>query len=140
MRFKSPGDEPIQVSLTSGHTAIIGTEFDELPAIFHRQAIALGAVPEGAEIHEQDETGGFDRKQVIADAMRSMLDGNKAGDFTPDGKPDSGRLSAVVGFAVPRDERDAIWTKIADELLKDKPPATAPAVAAQQPKATSKKP
>ena len=38
MKFRSPSDEPVYVSLTNGHSAVIGTEFRELPDILHRKA------------------------------------------------------------------------------------------------------
>jgi len=153
MRFKSPTENPIFVALTSGHTAQIGPEYGDLPEIFHREAIANGAVPEPAPGQAKIEADKppFDRKVAIAEAMNAMLDGSMDGDFTADGKPDLGRLSARVGFTVSRDERDAIWINL---IGTNKPPAppmqaepkapVAPATPAPPappaPRAASKKP
>jgi hypothetical protein len=48
MKFKAPGDMPIQIGLTTGHTAVVSnTEFTELDRRFHREAIARGCMPQG---------------------------------------------------------------------------------------------
>lgn len=112
MRFKAPGDEPIHIALTSGHTAIVGVEYTELPAIFHREAIAAGCLPFGVEAPAPEVAApAFDRKQVIINAINDMLDGASEGDFTGDGKPDVRKLSARVGFTVDRNERDTFFAE-----------------------------
>lgn len=45
MKFRSPGDEPMHISLTSGHTLVIPAEGVEVPDMFRREAIARGAEP-----------------------------------------------------------------------------------------------
>lgn len=116
MRFKSPTETPIPIALTSGHTALIGVEYEELAAIFHREAIANGAVPEPSPdvVGIEPENEPFDRKSAIEDAINVMLNGAADGDFSQDGKPDTGRLSAIVGFTVGREERDAVWYRMSD--------------------------
>lgn len=112
MRFKAPGDKPVHIALVTGHTAVIGTEYAELDGRFHREAIARGCVPFGtAEEEPAPEGGGFDRRQVILDAINAMLDGAEGGDFTADGKPNLTKLCARVGFTVDRSERDAMWAE-----------------------------
>lgn len=114
MNFRSPTDESLHVALTSGHTAVVTPEGNELAAMFHREAIARGAVPTTVQ-HEQTAPAAaqFDRGQVIADALNAMLDGGQEGDFTADGKPHLTKLNARVGFKVAREEADAAWTKVA---------------------------
>lgn len=114
MKFKSPTATPVFLALTSGHTAVVGPEFEELDARFHREAIANGCLPAGAKEEPPLEgaTPGFDRRKVIADAMNLMLDGAVEGDFTADGKPDVRKLSAKVGFSVDRHERDMVFAEI----------------------------
>lgn len=113
MKFKAPGDKPVHLALTSGHTAIVGIEDTELEARFHREAIAHGCIPHGAAEEEPMEGGtSFDRKRVITEAMNAMLDGAEEGDFTADGKPDTRKLSARVGFTVDRHERDSVFAEI----------------------------
>lgn len=114
MKFKAPGDMPVHLALVTGHTAQVGTEFAELDARFHREAIAQGCIAFGTSAEEKVENDGLDRRQVIAEAINAMLDGSDEEDFTKsDGKPNLQKLSARVGFTVDRSERDAIWAEIA---------------------------
>jgi hypothetical protein len=114
MQFKAPGDKPVHIALVTGHTALVGTEFGELDARFHREAIAQGCIPFGTAAEEPAAKGAtFDRRQVILDAINAMLDGSDENDFTADGKPNVAKLSARVGFNVDRSERDALWAEAA---------------------------
>ena len=45
MKFRSPTEEPIHVSLVTGHTALVTAEGVELDPMFHREAISKGAIP-----------------------------------------------------------------------------------------------
>lgn len=113
VKFRSPTGELIHVALTSGHTAVVTPEGNELPAIFHKEAIARGAEPmTGAVPAQAPVAPQFDRKQVIADAIQAALDGSEEADFTKDGKPDLRRLNARLGFQAAREEVDAIWVEL----------------------------
>ena len=113
MKFRSTTGEECHISLTTGHTALVGTELTELPAIFHKEAIARGCLPEGVEPDAAPDTSGaFNRKQVIVDALNLMMDGDTEGDFKADGKPNLTALNRRVGFQVARDEADAIWEEV----------------------------
>lgn len=113
MKFYAPTADELFISLTSGHTAVIPPEGVELDKMFHREAIANGALTESL-LGEKSEPADpqFDRKQVIVDAMNAMLDGGSEDDFTNDGRPDLRRLNARVGFTVSRSEADAIWREV----------------------------
>lgn len=113
MNFRSPTEEPLHIALTSGHTAVVTPEGNELATMFHREAIARGAVPSTVQ-HEPTAITApqFDRDQVIANALNAMLDGGQEGDFTADGKPNLTKLNARVGFKVAREEADAAWAKV----------------------------
>lgn len=113
MKFRSTTGEEVHISLTTGHTALVGTELTELSPIFHKEAIARGCLPEGVEPDEAaDTSGSFNRKQVIVDALNLMMDGDTDGDFKADGKPNLTALNKRVGFQVARDEADEIWTEV----------------------------
>lgn len=109
MKFRSTTEEEVHIALTSGHTAVVGVEPTELAKMFHKEAISRGCLPEGVDIDEPVEAAGFNRVDVITKAMNAMLDGGDEGDFTKAGKPDLSKLSARVGFNVPRVEADQIW-------------------------------
>lgn len=114
MKFRSPTDEPLHIGLTSGHTIVITPEGVEVPALFHKEAVARGAEPDTGEAAASVATvPQFNRKEVITTAMNAMLDGGAEDDFTNDGKPNLRKLNAKVGFQVAREEADAIWAEIA---------------------------
>ena len=111
MKFRSTTEEDVHIALTSGHTAVVGVEPTELAKMFHKEAIARGCLPEGVDADEPVAAAGvaFNRVEAITKAMNAMLDGGEEGDFTKAGKPDLSKLSARVGFNVPRVEADQIW-------------------------------
>jgi len=109
--FRSPTDTPLHVALTSGHTAVIPPEGIELAPMFHREAIARGAVlAEGATA--EDETQVFSRQLAIRDAIAAMIAGKDKDDFTGDGKPNLVKLKAKTGFQVSREEADAVFAEL----------------------------
>lgn len=110
-RFRSPTDTPLHVALTSGHTAVIPPEGIELAPVFHREAIARGAVLTAGET-EEDHTQVFNRQLVIRDAIGAMIAGKDKDDFTGDGKPNLVRLKAKAGFPVSREEADAVFAEL----------------------------
>lgn len=112
MKFRSTTGSDIHIALTSGHTALITSELTELHKIFHKEAIARGALPEGVEPEVTAESTGFNRKDAIIAALESMLDGGDEGDFKNDGTPDLRKVTAKVGFRVDREEVDAAWAEV----------------------------
>lgn len=119
MRFKSPTEEPIHIALKSSHTCLIGPKFIEIEPMFHREAIARGAIPEGLKGEKIKAMKPDDRKALVVKAMTEMLEGVAEGDFTKDGKPDLDALAKRVGFTVGRDERDAIWKELEEKQEGD---------------------
>lgn len=119
MDFRSPIDEPIQIGLTSGHTTVITPEGNHVPAIFHREAIARGAIPMLPAADQADSAGEgngesaqlhpIDRNKAIQATLQAMLDGGAEGDFTAEGKPNLVKLKSRLGFAVTREEVDVAW-------------------------------
>lgn len=110
-QFRSPTDTPLHVALTSGHTAVIPPEGIELAPMFHREAIARGAVlAEGATA--EDQTQVFSRQLAIRDAIAAMIAGKDKDDFTGDGKPNLVKLKAKTGFQVSREEADVVFAEL----------------------------
>ena len=112
LKFRSPTDEPLHIGLTSGHTALITPEGVDLDPMFHREAIARGALAGDTPAALGASAPQFNRKQVITDAINAMMDGDDEEDFNADGKPALRRLSARAGFQVEREEADAIFEEI----------------------------
>lgn len=113
MKFRSPTHEPLHVALTTGHTAVVPAEGIELDSMFHREAVARGAVPADSSGTGTDmQAHLLDRHLAIKDALNTMLNGTDKDDFTADGKPNLIRLKAKAGFAVAREEADAVFAEL----------------------------
>ena len=110
MKFRSPSDQPIHIALTTGHTAVVTPDGVELDPMFHKEASARGAVQfdDSTTIVMTPDV----RKAAITAALKGMLDGAAEGDFTAEGKPNLLRLKAAVGFAVTREEADAVFVEL----------------------------
>ncbi len=124
MKFRSPTDEPIFLSLTSGHTVVVPREGIELDAKFNRVAVASGFIP-GTMTDEEAvllanggpgaaDVPGFNRGAEITKALNKMLDSTEDGMFRNDGKPNLAKLNALLGFQASREEADKAW----DELME----------------------
>lgn len=116
MKFRSPTELDLHVALTSGHTLVIAADDEgtEVPTIFHRQAIARGAVlVDGgtAEVRTQI----YNRQLELQEVLQQMIaEGDKA-NFTADGKPNLMKLKAKAGFEVTRAEADAAFASISEQ-------------------------
>lgn len=112
MKFFPPADESIQIALTTGHIAIVEPTGTELHPNFHREAIALGCMPEGVERAAPQESKPFDKMSAIVEAMYKMVDDANEADFTGDGRPKTDAVSKRVGFTVSSSERDNAWEAV----------------------------
>ena len=112
MKLRSPSDQPLHVALTSGHTALITPEGTDVDAMFLREAVVRGAVPLDADTSSSTQTLILSRQLAVKDALNAMLNGADKDDFTADGKPNLVRLKAKAGFAVTRDEADAVFAEL----------------------------
>lgn len=125
MKFRSPTEEPIHVSLTTGHTALVTQEGVELDPMFHREALSKGAIPESLTTEQalaldaKTEAPQFDRVARIEAILKAMLDGDNEGDFNKDGKPDLRAVNAKLGFQASRSEVDAVWEKVSAAALSE---------------------
>ncbi|WP_027729827.1 hypothetical protein ABL850_15580 [Variovorax paradoxus] len=119
MKLYAPTEEAVSIGLTSGHMLVIERAGTEVPPMFRREAIARGCLSSPDEVVDPEVDVNFDRKKVIADAIRAMLDGDNEGDFKNDGTPNLNALQKRVGFAVQREEADAIFTEVSKEGAGD---------------------
>jgi hypothetical protein len=112
MKFFSPTDEPIHVSLTSGHTAVVTAEGTELTEMFQREAVARGAILKDGDAAGDLRAQQLTRTLTIREALIAARDGNSQDAFKQDGTPDLRKLIGKLGFPVAREEADALWAEI----------------------------
>lgn len=118
MKLYAPTEEAVSIGLTSGHMLVIERTGTEVPPMFRREAVSRGCLTSQDEILEEDLQPEFDRKKVIADAIRAMLDGDVEGDFKGDGTPNLNALQKRCGFQVQRGEADLIFVEVSEEAAK----------------------
>ena len=117
MKFKSPGNEPISVGLTTGHSIVVTPEGREVPPAFRKAVIAEGCVPVGVGAEESvDQTEPDTKQDKIIAGIEKLLDGDDSAAFTTDGKPDTRKLAEACGFGVSRQERDEAWAVVAEAM------------------------
>lgn len=116
MKFRSTTGEPIHIAMTTGHTAVVGTELTELDKIFHKEAIARGALPEGVDDDSEEVGKGFDRAAKIVEVLTAMVNGSTEGDFNNDGRPALKRVNERLGFTATREEVDAAWVTVSESI------------------------
>lgn len=97
-----------------------------VPPLLHREAIAIGAIPEDQaliqQMEERDEVIKRDpvmnpelRDTAILGALRTMRERNLRGYFNAQGLPSLKQIEILCGFEVDKHERDRIWATIVQE-------------------------
>lgn len=119
MRFKSPTLEPVYLATTQGgHTHVVGPEYATVPKMFRAGAIAAGCRFEGQQDDEEDadvvNVADTAAAELLA-AVKAMIDKGDTADFTTGGKVSATRLSAMVGYTVTSEQRDAAWEAASQE-------------------------
>ena len=118
MKFRSPTDQPIHIALTTGQTALVTPDGVELDPMFHREAVARGAIPstmsteQALMLDAPPAKPSFDRPAEIAKVLHAMLDGADEDDFNSDGRPDLRAVNKKLGFTASRSEVDAVWATV----------------------------
>lgn len=109
MLFKSPSDTPVYVSELSGHTAVIGSEWRELPLFMHRQALAAGCITDNMDKATIDAKLKASAPQktnhdILVLTIKQMMENPSSGDFTASDLPNLKNLSKLAGWNVNREE------------------------------------
>ncbi len=120
MKFKAPSDQPVYIAMLSGHSAVIGVEWRELPVFMHREALAAGCITDNMDAetiaakidHAAPKDSNHD---ILVRAIRAMMDNPKEGDFTNADLPNLKALSKVVGWTVNKEEMMQAVHAIASE-------------------------
>ena len=125
-KFKSTIGNQVRLSLLSGHTALVGPEWRELPELFHQEAYANGCVSDDmfkaqamasipvAKAEAIASNGS--REAKILKEIAAMVEGNDLKDFTQSGAPDATILSTRVGERITSQKRNEMWFKFQEEL------------------------
>ena len=120
-QFRTPeGIEPIRVALLTGHTTIIGHEWQDLEARYHREALRLGAQTTSAENPEIQLPPPVDESeaQAVRAAIVTMLDRNGEDDFTASGYPDLRVLRGLAGFNASKELAYSVFEKLKAEAAQ----------------------
>lgn len=130
MKFRSPGATPIRVALTSGHTAMVGPEWQELPSVFHYEAVRCGCHQEGqpeppAQAAVENAPGAMnqvtDYDAAYRQALTTMLEREEDKDFTSAGLPNTNTVSQLCGFSARKEDVLRVYRAMVDEVDEDTP-------------------
>jgi len=121
MKFKSPTDLPIRIASTSGHVALIGPEWQEIPTSLHHEAILSGCeTDQKFKTQESNQGGNTDKSEndLITDALVKMLERDQEDDFTNSGMPNMNIVRGIAGFNASKEDVYGIFgdLKAAAEL------------------------
>lgn len=141
MKFRSPRNTPVRVASTTGHIAIVGPEFKELPQALHEEAMRVGCICDQETVQVVDptkdpypnapgqgavQTGG--ERAIIKAALKSMLldrmeSPNLRGEndedprFTPDGLPRTEYVSKIAAITAEKTDVLSAWDELRSEAL-----------------------
>ena len=120
MKFKAPGDTPIYVALLSGHCAVIGSEWRELPPMLHRKALEEGCItdnmdPATAAMKTEAATPAPGNHEILVGIIKDMMANPKQGEFTAADLPNMKVLVKKAGWNVSKEEMMQAVQAIAGE-------------------------
>lgn len=123
MRFRSRTDEPVRLALLSGHTAVVGRDWRELPPIFHADAYKAGCQAEdSAAVEETTVKPGPDAGNQVVDhdtayrnALTTMVTRSEEGDFTAASLPNINVVSKLCGFTARKEDVLRVFRQMKEE-------------------------
>lgn len=125
MKFKSPTETPVYVALLSGHAAVVGDEFRDLPPNLHRKALELGCITDNMDAETinariQEATPNTSNHAILVGIIKNMAANPKEGDFVASTNlPNLKRLAKSAGWSVSREEMMQAVQAIANEDEED---------------------
>lgn len=111
MKFRSNHD--VRLALTSGHCAVVGPEWRELPEILHQAALGAGVECDAERVQarkvepestEQAKARPTDHDAVYRVALATMLERNEDGDFNRDNLPNTNVVSKLGGISARKED------------------------------------
>lgn len=120
MKFKSPTEQPVYIAMLSGHSAVIGSEWRDLPLFMHREALAAGCITDNMDAATisakiNDAAQQESNHDILMREIKAMMDDPKEGDFTAAELPHLKALSRRVGWTVNKEEMMQAVHAIANE-------------------------
>ena len=116
MKYRSPTNEPVRISSTSGRIMIIGPKLVEIPPDLEAEARYKGCVSEqimeGLSSREQNTP----QLLSVEDAIRSMISMPEDGDFTAQGLPNLRSLTRLCQRNITKEEMMPAWEKVSAEM------------------------
>lgn len=128
MKFRSPNSEPIRLSTTSGHAAIVTSEWRELPEILHLVALSSGCEcdQERMSAHPVEVKSGPDAMNRVVDAdgeyrkaLTVLIERNEEGDFTGANLPNINAVSKLCGFSARKEDVYRVFRAMSDEAAAE---------------------
>lgn len=110
------GQDFTPLSLLNGHTFVVKSPSSEVPQMFRKAALEAGCEPVAfstKEVHEQEPATQI---QLIKDAIERILERDISDELTNSGQPKVDVLRKEVGFNVTKEQADAAWGELQNEL------------------------
>lgn len=113
MKFRSPTGANLRIAIDTGHCAIIGADWRELPEILHLAALSAGCECDqermSARKVEPESTREAAARPATHDdvyrrALATMLERSEDGDFKADGSPNLNVVSKVAGMSARKED------------------------------------
>ena len=124
MQFRSPHGDDIRIALTSGHVAIVGGEWRELPELFHYDAVLNGCErsdqpPMPGKVDVVADPNAMNRiadhDSAYREALATMVMRDVASDFTKDHLPNVNAVSRLCGFSAKKEDVLRVFRAMKEE-------------------------
>lgn len=125
MQFRHPIG--VRLASTSGHTAIVGPEFRDLPPVLHADAMAAGCecsdtkIDPKASVQSSAEAKArpTNHDDVIREALELMLKRGEDGDFNRDNLPNTNVVSKLAGMSIRKEDALRVFRAMQAEAAAD---------------------
>ena len=131
MQFRSPHGDPIHVSNVFGHSAVVTAEWQALPEVLHRDAMAAGCECDQSRVATSQPKAESapdapkrpaNETEVIREAIELMLarkdDPDFRGDFTADQTPNAKVVAKLCGMNVSKEAVMNVFVAMQNEAAE----------------------
>lgn len=121
-----PEASNVIVTTTTGHCAVVGAEWRELPPALHAAAITAGCEVDQARTKatahkpeaSADAVDQSDEAALVTKAIKALLKRNDAEDFTNDGIPKVAAVNKECGFTATKSQVMEAWGALQAEAAE----------------------